>query len=113
MASSNFIAPPEDRGDGRLREIVGGGAEAAGGDHGARAVERLPHRGRDLSGASPTVERRTTPIPARREFAGEVRGVGVDGESEQELVADGDDFDVHVRGCGLISAVNSAPYRRR
>ena len=31
----------------------------------------------------------------RRELAGEVRGVGVDREAEQQLVADRDDFDVH------------------
>ena len=31
----------------------------------------------------------------RRELAREVRGVGVDREAEQQLVADRDDFDVH------------------
>ena len=41
---------PEDRGDRRFGHVVGGGAESAGGDHGARALEGVLHGAGDGGG---------------------------------------------------------------
>ena len=42
--------PTEQLGDGWPREVVRRGAEAAGGEHRAGAVERVPHAGNDVGG---------------------------------------------------------------
>ena len=36
-------------------------------------------------------------IAQRGQLTRQVRGIGVDGETEKQFVADGDDFDVHAR----------------
>ena len=45
--------------------------------------------------------------PVRRKLAREVRGIRVDGEAEEELVADGDDFDLHCRALGALGALEA------
>jgi hypothetical protein len=88
-------APAEERRDGRFGEIVARWTEAAGGDDGARAIERLANGGRDVlchvadGGSSPDA------YADRSQLARQVGGIRVDGESEEELVAYGDELNIH------------------
>ncbi len=88
----------EQLGDRLLGEIVGGGAETARRDDGAAALERLADGALDRRGR--VADRR----PAhdmhsnRRERSRRVRRVRVDGEAEEQLVADR--HDLH-RGAAL------------
>jgi hypothetical protein len=81
------------RGHDRLREVVVGGAEAAGADHGAAARQGSAHRLADGSlvvgdrGAARDAQ------PGVGQAGPEPCAVGVDGGAEQELGADGDDLD--------------------
>lgn len=89
-------ALPKDRRNGRLGHVVGRGTEATGGDDSTGAFERVTHGRLDAVGV---VAAGGSPYDAYaecRQLAPEMRGVGIDGESEQQLVADGDDFQFHV-----------------
>ena len=85
----------EQLGDRGSRAIVARGSEAAGGDDGAGPIERVAHGGRDIRRVVADGCASNDRHANRRELAREVRGVGVDRVAEQQLVADGDQFDVH------------------
>jgi hypothetical protein len=86
-------ATSEQLGDRLLGEIVRRWTEAAGRDHGTSSVERfangLLNRSRFVADSRASYDVH----PDRRQCAREVRSVCVDRESEQQLIADGDDFD--------------------
>ena len=89
---------PEQLGDRLLGEVVGRRPEAAGRDHRAGAIERLADGRGDLGGVVADGGPPHDVHADRRERAREVRGVRVDREAEQQLVADRDDFDLRRRG---------------
>ncbi len=105
--------PPEQRGDGGLGEIVRRRPQSAGGDHGTGAVERFAHDGGDFrrhvadGGATCDLD------ADGRELARQVRGVRVDREAEQQLVADRDDFDARDRRHYFVGAVAKTPLKLR
>ena len=80
-------------GDRRLGAIVGGRTEAAGRDHRAGAIKRLAYGRRDTGRIITDGRAARDGNAEAREFTPDVRGVGVDGEAEQKLVTDGDDFE--------------------
>jgi len=81
-----------------LGDVVAGGAESAGGEHHAGAVERAAHRfgdvGRIVSHGGATHH----PDTGIGKALPGVGGVGVDGVTEQEFVTDGDEFDRRAPG---------------
>jgi hypothetical protein len=89
---------PEKLRNGRTSAIVGCGPESAGGDHRPGALDPIAHRLGDAirivadGGAMHDLD------ADLRERAREIGGVRVDGEAEQQLVTDGDYFDLH-EGC--------------
>ena len=94
-------AAPEQRGDRRLGEIIGRWAESAAGDHCAGAFKRFSDSRRDLVGAIAHGRAAHHADPQRSGLACEEGGVGVDRVAEQQLVANGDEFDVHARQARL------------
>ncbi len=90
-------AAPEQFGDHGLRAIVGGWSESAGRDHGAGAIERIAHGRRNQRGIVAGSGATHDADADGRQLTREMRRVGVDREAEQQLVADGDDFEVHAR----------------
>ncbi|MEI2720925.1 MAG: hypothetical protein V9E87_12455 [Gemmatimonadales bacterium] len=84
---------PEQLGDDVLRDIVARGAEAAGGDHQAGPGQRGVDGGADLVGRIADGGTSGDADADGRERAPDEGGVGVHREAEQQLGADGDDFD--------------------
>ena len=89
--------PAEEGRDGGPRAIVRCGTQSAGGDDGAGASQRIAHRRGDLTGIithrGPSDDRHAD----GPELARQPDRVGVDGQPQQQLIADGDDLDVHGR----------------
>jgi hypothetical protein len=87
--------PVIERGDDALRDVVAGGAEAAGGDDGPGPLECRADRIADLIG--PVGDRGAPHHPDADggELPADLRAVGVHGEPEQQLGADGDDLEIH------------------
>ncbi len=114
-----LVAPhraPEERGDGRFREIVRRRPEPARRDHRARAVERLPD---GIGDVLPFVSAGAASRDGDAhlgEAAREVRAIGVDGEAEEDLGADRDELDAHAdwqgRSGGGVVGVGAAVAQR-
>ena len=85
----------EERRDGRLGEIVARGSKSAGGDDGAGAFQSVGHRCGDRLGGVAAGRPPLNLDTLGSEHSREMRGVGVDRITEEELVTDGDDFDLH------------------
>jgi hypothetical protein len=83
---------PDQLGHDLLADVVAGGAQSAGGDHGAgarqRALDRLADGVRAVAHAGPAHHLHAD----GRERPRDLRAVGVQREAEQELGADGDEF---------------------
>jgi hypothetical protein len=86
---------PEQSGHGLLGHVVIGRAEAAGSQHRAGAAERGPNRLADVVRPIRHAGAPREPDALRRQGAPDLRTVGVEREPEQQLGADGDDFEFH------------------
>ena len=101
---------PEDLRHGVAGQIVRRRPEPTGRDHRARAVQRLAHDGDDCVDG---IADRGAPFYRNsllRQLPRDECAVGVDGEAEQQLVADGDelDFVLHVRGLAYFAGSSAA-----
>ena len=77
----------------QTREIIGRRTQTTGGNHAARALERLLHSIGDFIGIIGDCRTSCDRDADLAQRACEKDGVGVDGRAEQEFVTDGDDLD--------------------
>ena len=83
--------------DRRLGAVVCSGAEPARRDHGAGAFQCFTNGRGNVLGFVTNGSATHDANAQRGQLTRQVRGIGVDGETEKQFVADGDDFDVHAR----------------
>ena len=99
----------KERGDGGLGEIVGGGSEPAARDDRPGALDPCSHRGGDLLRAVADGSAPHDTDPDRRRLPREGRRVGIDGEPQEELITDRDEFDVHGRSLASAQRTRGRP----
>jgi len=86
---------PKERGNGRLRHVIAGGTESTRGYDPVAPLEGLAN-GRGNGFRRIADSRAANNLHANRgQLPGEVSRIRVDGKAEEQLVADGDDFDLH------------------
>jgi len=96
-----FEGEAEDAGDGFAGVVVGGGAEAAGGDDDIGSLPAIAEGGFDISGFITDDEVAANGEAMAGEFATEEVEVGVGTEAEEEFVAEGQEVEFfHGMGCG-------------
>ena len=78
-----------------LRDVVTGGTQSAGREHGTGSAKRLCHGITDFVSAVGDRGPARDPHPMCGEAGRDLGAVGVDGHPEQQLGADGDELDVH------------------
>ena len=88
--------PPEDFCYRGRRHVVGGRTEPACSDDSACSLDCLANRSSDVVGIVTDSRTMRNLDSDRGKLSREMRRVGVDGETEQQLVADCDDLDLHV-----------------
>ena len=106
--NDSFVAihsTAEDRGDRRFRHVITRRSETSSCDDTIASLERFANRGADLLRGISCSCPPGNLYADRRELARKVRRVCVDGKSEQQLVADGDDFDLQGTSAGYHVAI--------
>ena len=79
-----------------LRHVVASRPEAAGRDHESRAIERVRHRGANRVRAVRDRAVTNDVDAGRGQRPSQLRGIGIRGESQQQLGADSDDLELHL-----------------
>ena len=79
-----------------LGNVVAGRAEAAGRDHESGAIERFRNGGANRLGAVANRAVTNDFDAGRGQCPSQLRGIGIRGESQQQLGADGDDLELHL-----------------